>query len=297
MNENLNEPTPLFIASRTTIIVVMVTLGVIGNVYVLWFYGRNKKLTGQVYILMLAVIDLISCVVILPQVPVFEQINDQDKQKWSVLDYVFHVESSLELVSYFAVQVAMAIDQLIAVTSPFLHVRLRQNLNRVMLGVGGGTLGIMTGFGVGLVLLEAPPFLFRITFVIMGLVCVVVLMIVYPITAYKLYLQNASIQPKAQPQLPNGGPSAQNNPQTAPASTEETKSIMHKQALKIYTAILVQFMIFTLLCVIGDVVFYQRWAVYFFFFNHIGNPVIYYLFVPKFRDGVKENARKLFCRK
>ena len=75
------------------------------------------------------------------------------------------------------------------------------------------------------------------------------------------------------------------------------KSQMHVQALKIYTAILLQFMLSTLLCTVGYVVLHQRWMVYFFWINHIGNPVIYYCFVPKFKAGVKESARALLHRK
>ena len=72
---------------------------------------------------------------------------------------------------------------------------------------------------------------------------------------------------------------------------------MHVQALKIYTAILLQFMLSTLLCTVGWVIFHERWMVYFFWINHVGNPVIYYCFVQKFREGVKESVRQLLQRK
>ena len=70
------------------------------------------------------------------------------------------------------------------------------------------------------------------------------------------------------------------------------QSQMHVKALKIYTAILLQFMISTIICAVGINV-KQMWAYYFFYINHIGNPVIYYCFVPKFREGVKASARAL----
>ena len=54
-----------FIVSRIIIIAFFVILGIIGNGFVLWFYGyKNKKPSSQVYILALAVIDLLACVVI-----------------------------------------------------------------------------------------------------------------------------------------------------------------------------------------------------------------------------------------
>ena len=58
----LNLTTP-FIATRTVLISVLMFLGIVGNGFVLWFYGKNKRLTGQVYILALAVIDLVACVI------------------------------------------------------------------------------------------------------------------------------------------------------------------------------------------------------------------------------------------
>ena len=56
-----------FILTRVVAVLVIMFLGIVGNGFVLNFYGRNKKMSGQVYILAMAVIDLVSCVVILPQ--------------------------------------------------------------------------------------------------------------------------------------------------------------------------------------------------------------------------------------
>ena len=186
----------------------------------------------------------------------------------------------------------MALDQLMAVFWPFTHVRLRRNLNRVMFAVVGVLLGVLAVYAVVLVVLEAPPDYFRITYMIMGLVCVGVLLVVYPTTAYKLYRRSLSVQPKPQPRQRSGGLATQNKRKTSNLDLVP-KGRMHVQALKIYSAILLQFMLSTLFCVVGDVVFNQRWVVYVFFFNHIGNPVIYYCFVPKFRESVKASARFL----
>ena len=78
-----NRITTWFIATRVTVISVMLICGVLGNGYVLRFYGKNKRLTGQVYIITLAVVDLLACVLFLPQVPLFEVINDES---WSILN-------------------------------------------------------------------------------------------------------------------------------------------------------------------------------------------------------------------
>ena len=72
---------------------------------------------------------------------------------------------------------------------------------------------------------------------------------------------------------------------------------MHVQALKIYTAILLQFMIASVIALAGISLFNERKLVYLFSTNNIANPLIYYCFVQKFREGVKESARALCRRK
>ena len=121
-----------FIVSRTTTVFLLVICGIVGNGFVLWFYGKNKKLTGQVYILALAVIDLYSCVILLPQITLMELgLN----RKLLIVFYTLGYQSILQLVPYLGVQVTMALDQFIAVSWPFQHARLRRNLNRAMLGI------------------------------------------------------------------------------------------------------------------------------------------------------------------
>ena len=98
----------------------------------LWFYGKNKKLTGQVYIVALAVIDLVACGLMLPQQPLFELRADL---KSPVFKYLFTVQGAIQLVAYFGVQVTMALDQFIAVFWPFKHARLQRILNSAMLAI------------------------------------------------------------------------------------------------------------------------------------------------------------------
>ena len=72
---------------------------------------------------------------------------------------------------------------------------------------------------------------------------------------------------------------------------------MHVTALMIYTAIFLQHLLAALLSNVMFSVINRRWAFYFFYINHIGNPVIYYALVPKFREGVKENLSKMIACK
>ena len=111
------------------LVVALMFLAVVGNGFVLKFYGSNKKLKGQGYLLTLAVIDLVCCVVMLPQAPVFELYSAED---WFLFHVILALQGILQLVSYFGVQVTMALDQFLAVFWPFRHARLRRHLNRAM---------------------------------------------------------------------------------------------------------------------------------------------------------------------
>ena len=271
----LNLTTP-FIATRTVLISVLMFLGIVGNGFVLWFYGKNKKLTGQVYILALAVIDLVACVVILPHHPVFER--EEAPERWTVLYPSIGLLTVLQSVSYFGVQVTMALDQFIAVFWPFRHARLQRKLNRVMLGVCSGFAVLMMGVRIFMLILKIVKIWFSVLYLVMGLSSVLTLIILYPATAYKLYRLNAIVRPQPQIRLQNMRTTFKCNDHGKPGPKVKHAQ-MHVQALKIYTAILLQFMLSTLLCTVGWVIFHERWMVYFFWINHVGNPVIYYCFV------------------
>ena len=195
--------------------------------------------------------------------------------------------------SYFGMQVTMALDQFIAVFWPFQHARLRRNLNRAMLVLSSVVVVLMTAIRSVMLVVKSITGWYLLGFVGLGSISALVLMIAYPATAYKLYRQSNAVRPQSQIQLRNTKTIQHGNIQVAPKS-DVNKSQMHVQALKIYTAILLQFLISTLLCIIGFVIFHQRWMIYICWINHIGNPVIYYCFVPKFREGVNGISRKLF---
>ena len=264
----LTDTSMLFILSRIILVGFYVCIGVVGNGFVLRFCGKNKNLTGQVYIKALAVIDLMACVVILPQMPLFEL--EQDLKSVTVA-FVFSLESKLHIFAYFGVQVVYALDQFIAVYWPFKHARLRRPMNY------GTITGVCTFIGV----LEAWDILVfvqtgfahgfsqlhRIVITSMGFICMVALASLYSATAVKLHRRNdVTAQQK---HLRNSDPAEQ-------------------VQLKIYAAIFAKFVFSVLVSGVLINVLMQRWASYFFFITHIGNPVIYYCFVPKFRAAARD---------
>ena len=81
-----NSEFAVWISAHVAIISLIMFCGVVGNGLVLIIYRRNKKQSGVVYITALAVIDLFSCVFLLPQVPLFElSINWNNKLAFDVL--------------------------------------------------------------------------------------------------------------------------------------------------------------------------------------------------------------------
>ena len=166
-------------------------------------------------------------------------------------------------------------------------------MNYVMLAVvGAATLALM------LLLFGHSKRAVTVTFFALCVACSVALFIIYPATAYTLYQQSASVRPQSHTRLQQTAEhTAVVTQKSQTSSTDTKKRQLHIQALMIYSAILLQFVLATMISSVGIVLFKQRWMVYIYFLNHIGNPVIYYSFVPKFREGVKEGVLALWRKK
>ena len=285
------EITNWYVATRLCSVTALLFLGIVGNGFVLWFYGKNKRLTGQVYILALAVIDIVACVVILPQMPLFELEQDLNSLTISV---VLSLESKLHIFSYFGVQVVYALDQFIAVYWPFKHARLRCWINYGTSVVVVGVILALEAWDIAALLLtgsitESVEFL-RILVAGVGFSFTIILLVLYTATAIKLYRKNRTrrlsksrlIELLNIEQTPN-----------VELTRRRTRSI-HIQALKIYTAIFVQFLFAIVVSGVLIGILKQRWTCYFFFINHVGNPVIYYCSVRRFKVGVNNAIAKLW---
>ena len=119
-----------FVATRVTVVVLLMLAGIFGNGLVLLIYRRNRKQSGAVYIIALAVIDLFSCVCLLPQNPMLEL---SESLSWSLKIYIekgFITIATSQYFSYLFVQLAMALDQAIAVFRPFKHKHIRKKIKQ-----------------------------------------------------------------------------------------------------------------------------------------------------------------------
>ena len=135
----------------------------------------------------------------------------------------------------------------------------------------------------------------------------------YAATALKLYAPRRAIRPQAQrtndvalktiSRASDAATKAQERaraeqqppPPAPPPPAPGKKRAMHVQALKIYTAIFLVFALTNAMAVALNML-EITYFVYVYHMKHLANPVIYYCFVNKFRNSVKEYWRRLTGR-
>ena len=117
-----------FIVSRVLIVGPLMLLGLVGNSLILAVYIKDKTQPGRVFIMTLALADLFGSVVLLPQVPFWEL----DTPTWNVIVFPQVV---LAQMTYVLVTVAMALERVLAVFTPYKYKTYRRTLLKVMMAV------------------------------------------------------------------------------------------------------------------------------------------------------------------
>ena len=290
----------VWISTHVAIISLIMFCGVVGNGLVLIIYGRDKKQSGAVYIIALAVIDLFSCVCLLPQIPLYEMSLDCNYEL--ALD-VIGSEGIVQGMATLFVQVTMALDQFVAVFYPFKHAKLRGTLNKIMVVaflVVASTLSVMP--------FALPEFrikqgskrnVYLLLIASVFSIGLLVLLSAYSAVALKLYRQGRSVGPqlgrtKSGAVRPSSAVGVVHNPEIT-EKVAQSKRAMHIQALKIYTSIFLAFIAAYLMFMVS-IFSLSVWPGYGYYVNHTVNPVIYYCFVEKFRNNVNGYWHRLSCR-
>ena len=297
----------LWIALNCIIILVIVFCAVIGNGFVLIVYRRDKKLSGSVYIITLAVIDLLACCILLPQTPLYVVAENND---FMIGVEVIIVEATLVTLATVFTQATMSVDQFLAVFYPFKHSQLRKRLNMSMFVTFLAVFVVsqLLRYVLPAFVVDQDAYFVYMTFA--G--CMLILLTIYPAVAMKLYKQGHTVRPGASHSSKaraitsrieansSLGPSANaRTSQLADATQTQTKLIlskraMHIQALKIYAAIFLVF-VFAYVVAISAETFNSPWLGYAYYsINHTANPIIYYCFVEKFRNSVKEYWKRIW---
>ena len=243
---------------------------------------QNKP--AKKYIVVLAWLDLIGCTLVVPFIPFWERVL--------LPDQVFGGPALFQTQSYLFVQVAMVFDRIFAVYKPHSFKRLRRKTNRALF-----VIFLIVHIPMQLqVLIYVGNIYLSIAYVIIFGLGFATTLIAYPAIALKLWKQSRRIKPTAANQQ-NQPSAATGNPNKVISETQQ-RTKHHIKTLKLYVAVLVlylfAFLSTTLVAV--DLSLKNPWVVYLYYFNSIGNPFIYYVFIEKFRDDVNVMARRIVTR-
>ena len=122
------EADTVFIISRVLIVFPLMLLGLVGNSLILAVYIKDKTQAGRVFIITLALADLFGSVVVLPQAPFWEL----DTTKWNVIAFP---QFLLAHMTYVFITVAMALERVLAVFTPYKYKTYRRTMLKVMVAV------------------------------------------------------------------------------------------------------------------------------------------------------------------
>ena len=275
-----------WIISRVVIVTFFFVTGVIGNGTVLKVYIKEAKQASKKYIAVLAWLDLIGCTLVVPFIPSWE--------RDLLPDQVYGGPALFHTQSYLFVQVAMVFDRIFAVYKPHNFNQLRQKTNR---GLFIMFLTVHIPLQLQL-LIDGGNLYLAIACVIIFSLGFATTLIAYPAIAIKLWKQSRRIKPTAASQQ-NQPSAATGNPNKV-ISESQQRTKHHIKTLKLYVAVLTLYLLAffstTLVAVDQVLSLNNTWVVYIYYFNSIGNPFIYYVFIEKFRDDVNLMARSIVRR-
>ena len=275
-----------WIALRAVIISFFVIVGLIANGIVLQIYmgyKGNQKQASHLYIIILAWLDLISCCVILPQMPLF---------KYGIIPQkILGVQFSLQLQSYVFVQVAMVLDRFFAVFYPFKFHQIRRKTNIVLL-IAFILIQSLTQF-LGILVHVLITIIPLVAVCIFGLFTT---FLAYPAIAIKLWRQNRQINPTETQRIQTLGVTSRN---VKMVSETQQRTAHHIKTLKLFIAVLTLYLMSFLplmLTMALSLKGMETPTVYLYYINNVGNPFIYFIFISSFRNDVKALFGKWFLK-
>ena len=167
-------------------------ISIIGNSFVLFIFTKqiNNKNAGNVYIIALAILDLLMSLLVLPQFPFLnDYMNNQSYIKYK--DICFATMESI-IVCYLCIVIAMAIERANAVFRPFsFKPSVRKNAIRVIMIVLSATLLLFViKFKAG----TLNDIITQWSMISTIAICLILLVIIYPAMGYNLYRrQNVAV--------------------------------------------------------------------------------------------------------
>ena len=303
---------------RVLFVVFTMIVGIAGNALILVICMETKTLSGRQFLITLAVIDLFGVTVVISQTIPWEQ--------GLMSTSPIFAQAALMQMSYMFVTVAMALDRVLAVFKPYRYKAYRRQMLKIMAVLFGVVICYLEA-GTTYVALVEPDRepVFHMTYVACYGIGLMVIVIAYPSIAVKLYRQDHKVRAassgafalrtvsqasyarvpipptqasasNARAKIPPTQASASNAraamPPTLAAANEnagsaDTSKGKHINALKLYLAILVLFLISFiptgLVVVLNSKVF-----AYFTHLNNVGNVFIYYYLIKTFRKRTNQ---------
>ena len=271
MAENI---TDLGLVVRVIFVISLTIVGITGNVVVLGTYIPNKNLPGRLFIIILAIIDLYGVPGVLATTIPWEQGKLSEIFVWPLVTFM--------QISYMFVTVAMALDRVLAVFTPFKYKTYRRQMVKMVSLVYGVTM-ICLGVNFVMFLIIYPEFevligLFHMLCYGVGLL---IIMLAYPAIAVRLYRQSRKIRASANPGH------ALNTPPLAHSSNTPGTTGKQIKTLQLYLAILALFLLSfvgTGLVIAADI----KAFAYISQLNNVGNFFIYFWLIESFRNKVKQ---------
>ena len=170
-----------------------VIFGTIGNGLVIAIYRKQHKLTGRVYILLLAGIDLTACLFVVPQATLY--FSELQGSGLATFRIIYIQESIVMIQSYIFVQNAMALDQFLAVFYPTVYKKRRRKMNNAMLVICLCLVPLFITQSTFIKHQGDTAAQLGILFALPPLISLMTMLLVYPAIARKLYKQHRAVQP------------------------------------------------------------------------------------------------------
>ena len=263
--------TDLGLVARMIFVIGLTVVGITGNVVILVIYTPNRNQPGRLFIIILAIIDLYGVPGVLATTIPWEQGKLNPMLVWSMV--------TLMQMSYMFVTVAMALDRVLAVFTPYKYkVYRRQMVKIVALVFGVTVICLVLSFNV--LLVAYPEFVLLNAY--LHMLCygigLLIIMLAYPAIAVRLYWQRKKVR-AAHPAPQHLVLQVAHNSNTLSATGKQMKT------LRLYLVILALF----LLSFIGTgfVIGGIKVFAYVSQINNVANFFIYYWMMDSFRKKVK----------
>ena len=266
------------------------TFGVVGNSIVIHIYRRKAaNYVGNLYLILIAVVDIFACCVTLPFYPFLEYLHSDPFL--IALRKLFFLLENLIRMTYFYILLIMAIERYLAVFRPFTFRQIRRKMQHIALGI--------YFFEVGhclLITFNVTPFSVALVLGLFTFGCVIMMigtMLSYVAISIKL-VKMSHKQPKIKPIQHTNSTNFSNSD----ATKEPTNASNHSReavSVKLAVALFIM-MIICLTPLTFSFAFENFHLAYICYINHIANPWVYFIINPTFRSDVRNMFKvRLTC--